>query len=132
MSARETRLGPEALERLARAARDAASPAEALTRYQIGRELGRGAMGVVVEARDLDLDRPVALKLLSRTAELSPEARARFLREARAAARLSHPSIAAVYDANEAFIAMQLVNGEDLAGRPIRDPRINESLTHHE
>jgi tetratricopeptide (TPR) repeat protein len=85
-------------------------------------------MGVVVEARDLDLERVVALKLLSRTAELSPEAKTRFLREARAAARLSHPSIAAVYDANDAFIAMQLVDGEDLAACPIRDPRILATL----
>jgi tetratricopeptide (TPR) repeat protein len=122
-----SRLGPAALERLARAAREAGA-AGALARYEMGRELGRGAMGVVVEARDLELDRPVALKLLSRNAELSPDARARFLREARAAARLSHPSIAAVYDANEEFIAMQLVDGEDLAGRPIRDPRVLATL----
>ena len=122
------RLDAAALGRLARAAREAAAPAEALARYRIERELGRGAMGIVVEARDLDLDRRVALKLLSRAAELSPDARARFVREARAAARLTHPSIAAVYDANEAFIAMQLVDGEDLAARPVRDPRVLATL----
>ncbi|TAH35200.1 MAG: serine/threonine protein kinase [Planctomycetota bacterium] len=121
-------LGAAALERLAQVARDAASPTDALARYELGRELGRGAMGVVVEARDLHLDRTVALKLLSRTAELSADARARFLREARAAARLSHPAIAAVYDANEAFIAMQLVDGLDLATRPVRDPRLLATL----
>jgi eukaryotic-like serine/threonine-protein kinase len=120
-------LGPGALERLARAAREAASPA-ALDRYEIVREIGRGASGVVVEARDLELGRPVALKLLTTAAELSLDARARFLREAKAAARLSHPSIAAVYDANEAFIAMELVDGADLAARPVRDPRVLATL----
>ncbi|MCI0585801.1 MAG: serine/threonine protein kinase [Planctomycetes bacterium] len=125
---RRTRLDAGALERLARAAREAAEPADALARYALGRELGRGAVGVVYEARDLELDRLVALKLLSRTAELSPGARARFLHEARAAARLSHPFIAAVYDANEAFIAMQLVDGHDLAKSPARDPRLAATL----
>jgi tetratricopeptide (TPR) repeat protein len=123
VSARERRFGPAALDRLAQAARAAGDPADALARYELGRELGRGAMGVVVAARDTELDRAVAIKLLSRTAELSPDARSRFLREARAAARLSHPSIAAVYDANETFIAMQLVDGHDLSEQPIRDAR---------
>ncbi len=130
MSAREPRadrarlrLDAAALERLAQAAREGAEPADLLARYELGRELGRGAMGVVVEARDVELGRQVALKLLSRAAELAPDARARFLREARAAARLAHPFIAAVYDANEAFIAMQLVDGKNLAERPVRDPR---------
>ncbi|MCI0589915.1 MAG: protein kinase [Planctomycetes bacterium] len=120
-------LDPGALERLARAAREGAT-GPALDRYEIVREIGRGASGVVVEARDLELGRPVALKLLTTAGELSPDARARFLREARAAARLSHPSIAAVYDANEAFIAMELVDGVDLAARPVRDPRVLASL----
>lgn len=128
MSERPPRLDPAALERLARAAREAASPAGALSRYELRRELGRGASGVVYEALDLELRRPVALKLLSRTAELSPDARARFVREARAAAKLTHPSIAAVHDANETFIAMQLVAGSDLAARPIRDPRAIAAL----
>lgn len=92
--------------------------------FAIERELGRGGMGVVLLARDLMLDRPVALKLLPPLVAAQPEMRERFLREARTAARLSHPNIVPVYRADEvegtAFFAMAYVEGESLAER-LRD-----------
>src|SRR5690606_1154660 len=73
-------------------------------RYQIERELGQGAMGQVYLARDLDLDREVALKTI-KARDLSPEKREAFLErfknEARAAAKLHHPNIVQVYDVGE-------------------------------
>ena len=92
-------------------------------RYELGQELGRGGMGVVYAAFDRELERPVALKVLTRPLGLSGEARERFLREARAAARLVHPHLAAVYDATPEAISMQLVRGTTLAAAGIDDPR---------
>ena len=105
---------------------DAARPQPgegAFERYELRDELGRGGMGVVYEAWDNDLDRIVALKLLSGTAGLSEEARARFVREARAAARLSHPNIAAVFDASPEAIVMQRIDGQTLDEAPVKDQR---------
>ncbi len=94
-------------------------------RYQLEAEIGRGGMGVIYRARDLLLDRAVAVKLLN-DAGLGEAGRERLLREARAAARLNHPSIVAVYDAGEArlagdapsaFIVMELVVGQSLYER---------------
>jgi tetratricopeptide (TPR) repeat protein/predicted Ser/Thr protein kinase len=112
-----------AIERLLRdAVDDRTGPSEIPARYRIVRELGRGGMGIVYEAQDLDLGRLVAIKVLS-TALPTREAQARFAREARAAARLTHPGIAAVYDATERYIAMRLVRGESLAARSGEDRR---------
>jgi eukaryotic-like serine/threonine-protein kinase len=90
-------------------------------RYAIERELGRGGMGVVLLARDLSLERPVALKLLPAMMAAQPVLRERFLREARTAAGLSHPHIVPIHavEAHEAivFIAMAYVDGETLADR---------------
>src|SRR5712692_8888091 len=61
-------------------------------RYSIEQELGRGGMGVVYLAREVRLDRPVALKLLPPRLAAQPGPRERFLREARLAAKLSHPT----------------------------------------
>jgi serine/threonine-protein kinase len=88
-------------------------------RYEIVAPLGEGGMGQVVRARDTKLDREVALKLLPAKAVGDEKARARLLREARAAAKLSHPGIVHVYDTGEthdggAFIAMELVQGRTL------------------
>ena len=88
-------------------------------RYEILRELGRGGMGVVFQARDKLLDRDVVLKQLSRSVvDAEEEARERFLREARAASRLSHPNIVSVYDViedrDDLFIAMEYVDGISL------------------
>ena len=70
-------------------------------RYSIERELGRGGMGIVLLARDVALDRLVALKLLPQTVALDDEARARFLREARTSAGLSHPNIVPIHSVEE-------------------------------
>src|SRR6185503_16196141 len=69
-----------------------ASPAQ-IRGFDIGDELGRGGMGVVYRARQRDLDRDVALKVLDPELAGDPELRARFAREARLLARLAHPNI---------------------------------------
>jgi serine/threonine-protein kinase len=92
--------------------------------FALERELGRGAMGVVFLARDIVLDRPVALKVLPPDFAATADVRTRFLREARTAAQLSHPNIVPVHRADErggfAFFAMGLVDGETL-GQRVRD-----------
>ena len=92
-----------------------------LGKYEIRRELGRGAMGVVYEAFDPVIQRVVALKTI-RPDQLvgghAEEILARFRREAQAAGRLTHPNIVAIYDCGEDagvwYIAMELVNGREL------------------
>ena len=96
--------------------------AEALAgQYDVEREIGRGGMGVVYLARDLKLDRPVAIKTLPAHLASSPDVRERFLREARTAAHLSHPSIVPIHRADEiagqVFFVMGYVDGESLAQR---------------
>ncbi|HWA17324.1 MAG TPA: serine/threonine-protein kinase [Gemmatimonadales bacterium] len=92
--------------------------------YLVERELGRGGMGVVYLAREVRLDRLVALKVLPPHLAADPTIRERFLREARTAAQLSHPNIVPIYRAEEiggfAFFAMAYIEGENLAER-IRD-----------
>lgn len=89
-----------------------------LGKFVIVGELGRGGMGVVLEARDTVLDRHVAIKLLPRSVAEQPEALERFLREARAAARLQHPHVVAVYDADQVhgqyYIVLELIRGGSL------------------
>ena len=84
-------------------------------------ELGSGAMATTYRALDTVLHAPVALKVISRNVASHPAARARFLREARAAARLHHPNVASVTfygeEQGECFYAMELVEGETLAER---------------
>ncbi|HEV8613633.1 MAG TPA: serine/threonine-protein kinase [Gemmatimonadales bacterium] len=93
-------------------------------RYALERELGRGGMGVVYLARDLSLDRPVAIKLLPPALAARPAFRARFLREARTAARLSHPNIVPIHAVEEhgefVLFVMGYVEGETLAQRIAR------------
>ena len=86
---------------------EAARLPERVGKYRVLRRIGRGGMGVVYEAHDDELDRPVALKLLDPAAASNPSLRERLLREARAAGRLSHPHVAAVYDAGDGWIAMR-------------------------
>jgi eukaryotic-like serine/threonine-protein kinase len=90
-------------------------------RYSIERELGRGGMGVVYLAREVRLDRPVALKLLPPVLAAQPGPRDRFLREARMAAKLSHPNIIPIFAVDEigdfVFFAMAYVDGETLTQR---------------
>jgi serine/threonine-protein kinase len=86
--------------------------------YHVGRLLGRGAYGWVFQARQVSLDRDVALKVLDPMVARSPEAAERFDREGRSAARLDHPAIVDVYQAGEAdglhFLAMRLIRGPGL------------------
>ena len=91
-------------------------------RYRILGELGRGAMGVVYEAEDPSLDRVVALKTISLVdAEGRKEYEKRFLLEAKAAGKLTHPNIVTIYDYGEeqdiAYMAMELLQGQDLRTR---------------
>jgi serine/threonine protein kinase/Flp pilus assembly protein TadD len=113
---------------------------EILTRADGSRwELGRGAMGVTYKARDINLDTPVALKIINARFSARPDARRRFLHEAQAAARLRHPNVASVFhfgtinavptprcapttaeenaDAGDCFYAMEFIEGETLEGR---------------
>ena len=94
---------------------------KSIGKYRIEKVLGRGAMGVVYLARDPTIERPVALKTIHLPEGLDDEKvkefRARFLREARAAGRLSHPTIVTIYEADDGsaggppFIAMEYVEG---------------------
>ena len=90
-------------------------------RYDVIRILGKGAMGVVYEARDPRLDRKVAIKTIRRDDLLPAQAKVyegRFLTEARSVARLGHPNIVSVYDAGQAgdatFLVMEFVQGVNL------------------
>jgi serine/threonine-protein kinase len=90
-------------------------------RYSLERELGRGGMGIVFLAKDVALDRPVAIKLLPPELAEQRDLRERFLREARTAAKLSHPNIIPVFSVEEVgpfvFFVMAYVEGETLTER---------------
>jgi serine/threonine-protein kinase len=94
-----------------------------LGRYQVEKELGKGAMGVVYLGKDPKIGRQVAIKTMALAQEFEPgeleEVKSRFFREAETAGRLSHPNIVAIYDAGEehdlAYIAMEFIKGHDLA-----------------
>ena len=90
-------------------------------RYSLERELGRGGMGIVYLAREVRLDRPVAIKLLPPELATHAPLRDRFQREARLAARLSHPHIVPIHSVDEVdrfvFYVMAYVRGETLAQR---------------
>ena len=105
-----------------------AKAAKKIGRYKILGELGRGAMGVVYKAEDPNLDRIVALKTISleKDAEGRAEYQKRFLLEAKAAGKLTHPHIVTVYDFGEvdgmAYLAMELLEGTDLRKRVQQGP----------
>src|SRR5438128_3017312 len=97
------------------------NPSESLRRlgdFEILREIGRGGMGIVYEARQVSLNRKVALKVLSGGLGLTPKAVQRFRREAEAAAKLHHTNIVPVYATGEEdgthFYAMELIDGPSL------------------
>jgi len=93
-----------------------------LGRYQVEKELGKGAMGVVYLGRDPKIGRTVAIKTMALAQEFEAgellEVKHRFFREAETAGRLSHPNIVQIFDAGEerdlAYIAMEFVRGSDL------------------
>jgi eukaryotic-like serine/threonine-protein kinase len=97
-------------------------------RYRVERTLGHGGMATVVLARDEELDRPVAIKLLAEQLALDASLRERFLREARLAAALAHPNVVQVFDAGEdgsrPYIVMECVDGETLADLLARRSRL--------
>jgi eukaryotic-like serine/threonine-protein kinase len=98
-------------------------------RYRVERTLGHGGMATVVLAEDSQLGRRVALKQLADHLADDPEVRSRFVREARLAARLSHPNVVAVFDAGEEdalpYIVMEYVEGETLADVLKRERRLD-------
>ncbi len=110
------------LERIEAAARGrlfgARSKPAKIGRFEILGRLGSGGMGVVYEARDPDLDRTLAVKVL-RGPRVSSQARARVLREAQAIARIKHPNVIHVYETgshdDEVYLAMEHVEGETLS-----------------
>jgi serine/threonine-protein kinase len=93
-----------------------------LGRYQVEKELGKGAMGVVYMGKDPKIGRVVAIKTMALAQEFEAdelaEVKERFFREAETAGRLSHPNIVTIYDAGEehdlCYIAMELLKGKDL------------------
>ncbi|HEX5130329.1 MAG TPA: serine/threonine-protein kinase, partial [Usitatibacter sp.] len=95
-----------------------------LGRYQVDKELGKGAMGVVYGGKDPKIGRVVAIKTMALSAEFEAEelqeAKERFFREAETAGRLTHPNIVTIYDAGEehdlCYIAMEFLKGKDLVG----------------
>jgi len=94
-----------------------------LGRYQVEKELGKGAMGVVYLGRDPKISRVVAIKTMALSQEFEAdelvEVKERFFREAETAGRLNHPNIVTIYDAGEehdlAYISMEFLKGKDLA-----------------
>jgi eukaryotic-like serine/threonine-protein kinase len=94
-----------------------------LGRYQVEKELGKGAMGVVYLGKDPKIGRVVAIKTMALTQEFEAdelvEVKERFFREAETAGRLNHPNIVTMYDAGEehdlCYIAMEFLKGKDLA-----------------
>ena len=104
-----------------------------ISHYKILEKLGEGGMGVVYQAEDLKLKRTVALKFLSHQALEDQDQRARFLREAQAAAGLDHPNICTVYEVDEAdgetFIAMAYLEGQSLQDKIANGPlEIDEAV----
>lgn len=106
---------------------------QTISHYRIVAKLGEGGMGVVYRAEDLSLGRQVALKFLPPHLSSDPDARRRFVHEAKAAAGLDHSGICTVHEVGEAdgqpFIAMAYLEGETLRDRIARRPLpISEAL----
>ncbi|HZE88730.1 MAG TPA: protein kinase, partial [Verrucomicrobiae bacterium] len=101
-------------------------PGQKLAHYRLLAKIGEGGMGVVWKAADTSLDRHVAIKFLPPAFSADPDRLQRFEREAKVLASLSHPGIAAIFglhaDGGTRFLAMELVEGEDLSARILRGP----------
>jgi predicted Ser/Thr protein kinase len=98
------------------------------TQYLVDTEIGRGGMAVVYRARDLRLNRRVAIKVLPPELAFNADVRERFLREAQTSAQLAHPGIVPIYTVDEAeqlvFFVMALVDGETLGQLLLRERRL--------
>lgn len=99
--------------------------------YEIEQLLGHGGMGSVYRARQIDLDRTVAIKVIHPHLADEEDFRARFRSEMRMASRLDHPNVVSVYEAKEingqAYIAMALIPGENLARTIAREGALDPS-----
>jgi ABC-type branched-subunit amino acid transport system substrate-binding protein/streptogramin lyase len=108
-------------------------PGTTFSNYRVDSLLGRGGMGVVYLARDLSLDRPVALKLIAPELADDDEFRARFLREPKLAASLDHPNVIPIYEAGEhegqLYLAMRYVEGSDLRTLLEREGKLSPQRT---
>jgi len=125
-------LTPTQLKRLASQLDDSGGrPAQQIPGFQIMEKIGAGAMATVYKARQLSLDRVVAIKVLPKRLSENPEFVERFYREGRAAARLNHPNIVAAFDVGEAggyhYFVMEYVDGktvyDDLAHKRVYSER---------
>lgn len=109
-------------------------PGSRVGSYEVLELVGAGGMGDVYKSRDVRLRRTVALKTLGAQLEGSPQARARFRREARAVAALNHPNICDIHDVGEwegqDFLVMEFVEGETLQHRLSRGPLPVDDLLH--
>ena len=109
------------------------TPGTTFASYRVESLLGRGGMGVVYLARDLSLERPVALKLIAPELVQDEEFRARFLREPRLAASLDHPNVIPIYEAGEhedqLYLAMRYVKGTDLRAELEREGKLPPERT---
>ncbi len=105
------------------------------TQYLVDAEIGRGGMAVVYRATDLRLHRKVAIKVLPPELAFNADVRERFLREASTSAQLTHPSIVPIYTVDEregmVYFVMALIEGESLAERLHREPRLPVEETRH-
>src|SRR5207248_4484639 len=113
---------PNTLATLPPSAGPAAAPVgPAIPGYEMLGELGRGGMGVVYKARQVGLNRLVALKMVLTGAHAGPRGMARFLAEAEAVAQLRHPHIVQIYDIGESsgcpYFALEFIEGGSLACR---------------
>ncbi|HWU87394.1 MAG TPA: serine/threonine-protein kinase, partial [Kofleriaceae bacterium] len=112
------------------------APGGRVGKYELRAKLGMGTFGLVFTARDADLDRDVALKVLNPTHLSNRDVLQRFLQEARASARIAHPGIVTVFDfgrvptsfGETAFITMELLGGESLTSRLNRSGRLSPEL----
>ena len=111
------------------------SPHTRLGPYEIVAAIGAGGMGEVYRARDMRLDRTVAVKVLPEDRSSSPQVRERFEREAKAISSLSHPHICPLYDVGHQdgidYLVMEYLEGETLASRLKKEPGASVRRSDH-